>query len=180
MPNNEPRIRWAPKVRRHKINRLYQNDALGILDEELVAELGFDLFQRCRSILMVTSGDRVDCPACGAEIISAAGCWSRTNPIACPACGWKATYGQYRDSWRHQDLKGGNAVAFFTAFVEQYPRAQTPRERILLIDRLIHTFHWSARRQRSHVPVGMQLIEGGLEEVIAFLDRLTYGPEFYS
>jgi predicted RNA-binding Zn-ribbon protein involved in translation (DUF1610 family) len=173
--NAELRIRWAPKVRRAKIRRLYQTDALGLLDEALIEEVGFALLQRCESILMVTEARRLPCPQCGAVIDCPAPRWRRGLPILCPACAWQATYGQWRDSWRHQDLTGGNALPAFRAFVEQYPQAAAPRTRLLLIDRLIHAFHWSARRRRFHAPAAAGLIEGDLEAVMAFLDELTHG-----
>lgn len=177
MPEKTLRIQWAPKVRRNKIKRLYHNDALGLVDDELIAEVGFNLLQRCQSILMVTEGSRVICPQCNNEIVCPGERWSRQYPIVCPNCAWKATYGQYRDSWRHQELMGGNAVFAFQAYAVEYPKASSPQERLLLIDRLIHSFHWSIRNRRNHAPAANQLIEGGLEEVIAFLDELTYGEK---
>ncbi len=47
-------IQWAPKVRRDLIRRLYQNDAHGLVDDDLINAVGFALYQRCESILMVT------------------------------------------------------------------------------------------------------------------------------
>ncbi len=95
--NASPRIQWAPKVRRGKILKLYQTDALGLQDEDLVAEVGYDLLARCRSILMVTDARQVDCPSCQAEINCPAARWSRETPPVCPVCGWHATYGQWRE-----------------------------------------------------------------------------------
>lgn len=176
MPDLAPRLRWAPKLRREKLRRLYQSDAAGLLDEELAGEVGFALFQRCQSILMVSEARQVVCPSCQTIVECPAERWARGVQIHCPHCDWKVTYGQWRDSWRHQDLTGGNALAAFRAYVAEYPRAQTASQRMLLIDRLIHVFHWSLRQKRFHSPAANNLIEGGLEEVMAFLDDLTYGP----
>jgi hypothetical protein len=63
----------------------------------------------------------------------------------------------------------------FRSFVEQWERATAPHERMLLIDRLIHAFHWSLRQNQPFGPAGRNLIEGKYDEVVAFLDRLTYG-----
>jgi len=62
--------RWASKVPNAKIQRLYGSDANGILDEELVDEVGWALWSRYDSILQVTEAHygRVICPACGAVI----------------------------------------------------------------------------------------------------------------
>jgi hypothetical protein len=175
LPQEELRIRWAPKVSRERIWRLYQTDARGIVDEELIDDVGLALYLRCRSILMVTGCKQVPCPRCGQIIDCPGERWSRQYRIVCPACSWQATYGQYRDSWRHRDLYGGNAMEAFRAFVKQYEHAATPRERMLLIDRLIHAFHWSIRRNQPFRPAAQNLIEGSLDEVIGLLDRLTYG-----
>ncbi|HLZ07020.1 MAG TPA: hypothetical protein VKT80_00380, partial [Chloroflexota bacterium] len=62
-PNPKLKL-WAPKVRPERIWQLYQNDARGTIDEVLVHDVGIALYQRCESLLLVTSG-RVTCPTCG-------------------------------------------------------------------------------------------------------------------
>ena len=175
MSQNPPRIHWAPKVSQDKIGRLYQNDASGLADETLIEDLALGLYLRCQSILMVTERDRVPCPNCGEVIVSQEGSWSREHPIVCPKCGWQATFGQWRDSWRHKELCGGNAMDAYRAYVEGYERGGSAREKMLLIDRLINAYHWSLRRQRPHGPAAQQLIEGSRSEVYNFLERLAYG-----
>ena len=44
---------------------------------------------------------------------------------------------------------------------------------MLLIDALIHGFHWTAKYGSTR-PVAINLIEGRLADVIRFLDQLTY------
>jgi hypothetical protein len=44
-------IRWSPRPRKDKLRRLYEQDALGIADEELLEEVGWCLHMRCRDIL---------------------------------------------------------------------------------------------------------------------------------
>jgi hypothetical protein len=70
---------------------------------------------------------------------------------------------------------GGNAMPAFRTFVEQWERTHAPRERMLLIDRLIHAFHWSLCKHQPFGPAGRNLIEGRYDEVVAFLDHFTYG-----
>jgi hypothetical protein len=171
MPSQE-RIRWAPKLSQAKLWELYQSDARGLADQALVDDIAFALYQRCQSIIMVTERRRVPCPRCPRIVLCAGERWSREQAIVCPECGWSATYGQYRDSWRHQDLHGGNAMFAFRAFVEGY-EGTMPRDRMLLIDRLINAFHWSLKRERRHGPAAAQLIEGGAQQVLALLERLA-------
>lgn len=174
MAEKQPHIQWAPRLRRSRLYQIYKNDALGAVDEELIAAVGFDLLQRCRSILMVSSARELDCPRCGLRITSPQR-WSRERPILCPSCGWSATYGQFRDSWRKQDLIGGNAVRVFQSFVDSYPAARSAAERMVLIDQLIHAFHSFNKGRTTGRPVAGMLIEGSFGEVMEFLDRLSYG-----
>ncbi len=50
---------------------------------------------------------------------------------------------------------------------------------MLLIDQLIHRWHWETQRERPGFglgrPTGVNLIEGNRKQVIDFLDKLTYG-----
>ena len=48
------KVSWSPKIRQSKIRQLYQNDALGAVDEVLVEDVGLGLLYRCRSIWLVT------------------------------------------------------------------------------------------------------------------------------
>jgi hypothetical protein len=48
---------------------------------------------------------------------------------------------------------------------------------MLLIDRLIHGFHWYLKTGGPTRPVAVNLIEGRLSDVVAFLDRLSYGEK---
>ena len=59
------KILWSPKIRPEKLWALYQSDAPGALDEDLLTEMGYGLFARCQSILMIRDG-QVPCPRCGA------------------------------------------------------------------------------------------------------------------
>lgn len=169
------KIRWAPKVRREKIWQLYQNDVLGAIDEALVDEVGLALLLRCQSILLV-SNRQMRCPRCGALLAFAA--WDTADPIPCPtpACGWQTTGEHYHATWRHQDLLcAGVAMEAVQTYLERYPRAADARQRMLLIDQLVHTFHWDARLNLPNRSFANNLIEGSLAQVVEMLDRLSYG-----
>jgi hypothetical protein len=168
------KITWAPKVRQAKIWQIYQNDALGAVDEALVEDVGFSLWSRCQSILLVSSG-RVECPRCGEVFKIGAG--EGTESIACPTpgCGWETTAEAYHNSWRHQDLLGCNALPAFQTFFDNYPRASSVRGRMLCIDQLIHAFHWDLKLNLPNRSAAGNLIEGSHAQVVAFLDRLSFG-----
>ncbi|MFX7640585.1 hypothetical protein ABTJ59_19995, partial [Acinetobacter baumannii] len=48
-------VRWAPRVPPAIVRRLYQSDASSLQDDDLVNEVGFALYARCRSIQTATS-----------------------------------------------------------------------------------------------------------------------------
>ena len=44
-------IRESRRVPRHKIRRLYESDARGMLDEELLDDVGYGIYARCQDII---------------------------------------------------------------------------------------------------------------------------------
>jgi hypothetical protein len=180
--NSKPQ--WAPKVARAKIQRLYLTDAQGITDEELIDEVGWALWSRCDSILTVTAAHygRLACPSCG-NIIEhhnslpaddEAYHWRDDDPILCGLCGWQTTWAAYHQSYRGKQLFGANAVDVFASYHQAFPQAGAAKTKLLLIDGLIHAFHTGLIELGR--PVGANLIQGTLKEVIQFLDALTNGP----
>jgi hypothetical protein len=170
--SNEPPLSWAPKVRQDNIRRLYEQDARGLLDETLLDDVGSALYSRCRSILLVSS-QHLECPRC--EQIFPIAPHTHDDVLSCPTgCGWAITTDQHHQSWRHRDLSGTNTPAF-QIFVDRYPHATSPRDKLILIDRLIHAFHQSIRYPVPHRSAANNLIEGNHEQVVAFLDQLSYG-----
>lgn len=190
MKHDNGGIQWNPKVSQTTIRRLYENDARGIIDAELIDEVGFALYARCNDILMVHDG-LVQCPRCD-HIFATSWPWPRhrtqhsdTQRMRCPRCqDWEVTGRQYRESFQRAGLAAGNALPAFRTFVERYPHITAPRERLLLIDRLIHEFHYALSRMpdgtlgRHPVPhevTATNLIEGGHDQVVTLLDSLAYG-----
>jgi hypothetical protein len=180
-------ITWPRRVRKHKIRRLYESDAQGMLDEELVDDVGISLFVRCESILTIHEAkhNRVQCPRCARQgrttIIQ------RLRPsrdprdelLVCPVCDWQLTWGEYALSYKRKQLNAGGAVSAFARYVRRYPEARTPKEKMLAIDQLIHAFHYSLvhRPELPTRPAGVNLIQGKLGDVIQFLNELTYGTQ---
>lgn len=170
MPEPAVKIRWAPRVRPDKIRRLYRNDADGILDEDLLDEVGYGLYARCESIVRVSeaAAGRVHCPGCGGIIMPPA--LHAATLLHCPGCAWELTWGEYHRTWQHRELYGGGAVDAFQDFMAGWARARTPQAKMLLIDRLIHVWHWENRSDHQlGRPAGVNLIEGSRKQVLAFL-----------
>jgi hypothetical protein len=82
---------WAPRVPRHEIARLYATDARGIVDEEMIDEVGYGLLARCEAILIATEAvhGRVRCPRCRQTFRRRRG---PDEVLQCPDCGWQHTW----------------------------------------------------------------------------------------
>jgi hypothetical protein len=174
MASGKPRIRWSPKLPVAKIVRLYQMDASGIRDEELLADVAWRLWARCRSTLLVAAS-RVACPGCGTEFSvrpqspPETPFWQPPRPddvpSPCPACGLTVTVEEFLASIYHREL--GAPAGACREFVERLDAATGYAERLLLVDRLVHAVH-----QTGGVAV-RNLFEGRARQVLTTLDELT-------
>lgn len=164
-------IRWARRVRQDKIRRLYALDAKGILDEELIEDVGYAMYARCLSIQDATRAHfgRANCPRCRSEVTHTGG---KEDVLSC-ACGWTTSWGDFHRTYKGRQLFGGNAYPVFKAFINRWPHARTPRDKLLEIDGLIHAMH--VFQGRAGRPAACNLIEGSAHELVAFLDHLAYG-----
>jgi ribosomal protein L37AE/L43A len=174
-PSNPPiPPAWAPRLKQSLIRRLYEADAQGIHDDELLDEVGWGLRARCESFITAVEAarGRVKCPECGQVVLHQPGA---DEILRCSGCGWEMAWRAYFKTFQHKQLSGAEAVlALFGEFVAQFPAARTPQEKMLLIDRLIHGFHYNLQFGFTRA-AGVNLIEGNYHEVVDFLDRLTYG-----
>lgn len=167
---------WAPRVSKTKIRRFYENDAKGIYDDDLIDDVGFSLLARCESFIAANeaAGGKALCPRCSAKVPHQRG----KDEILCCKCGWELPWKEYFRTIQHRQLSGAEPVLEqFREFVKAFPAARTPREKVLLIDRLIHGFHWFSKTNGPTRPVAVNLIEGRLGEVVAFLEKLTYSDK---
>jgi len=167
------RIRWAPRVPMDWLKRLYEQDALGITDDELIDKVGERLYERCRDCVLVvdTIRDVWACPECRAPATR------DDDLLRCPACGWTCTVQEFRLSHRHKELNVD--TTFVVQFISDWERARTAKKKMLAIDGVIHRWHHETKLAEKGAvgrPVGVNLIEGSRKQVIAFLDALSAGP----
>jgi hypothetical protein len=164
-------IRWEPRVSPALIRRLYETDARGIVDEDLIDEVGYALLARCETIRRVTGRC---CPRCGERPEGAYGD-RRDRPMHCPSCDWRSTWERYHRSYKRDRIHGGRAFPYFMEFRDEFPRCRSPREKMLAIDRLIHAVHESLTKQWT-LPAAVNLIQGKRDQIIELLDALA-SPE---
>jgi hypothetical protein len=172
-------LRWAPRVAPAAIRRLYEGDAQGRLDEELLDEVFFGFLARCRSIVTVTDAamGQVTCPRCREILPRRVGVGEKDEVLRC-ACGWTTTWGRYFATYQGRQLVGGTAIDVFREFLRRAPRAESARERMLLVDWIVHEAHKSVLEGEMAFfrPTAVNLIEGRIGNVVRFLDELAYGP----
>lgn len=175
MPNTNAPIRWARRVEQHKIRALYASDARGIVDEELIDDVGYAMYARCQSIRTVTEAHagRAMCHSCRAVIQHH---WVRDEPLVCESCGWITTWEMYLKSYQGKQLFGGTGYGNFLEFLERWPLARTPRDKLLAIDWMIHACHGSLETGVGR-PAATNLIEGTATQLVSFLDELAYGEQ---
>lgn len=178
MSDGKAAISWEPRVPKRKIRRLYETDASGIYDEELIDDVGFSLLARCESFLeaMEARRGRAKCHGCGGIIQHDAGHSkeAKARLLCCDACGWEVTWGEYFKSIHKKQLCGPDLESLFGEFVRGFPRARSARRKMVHIDRLLHGFHYAVETGPRR-PAAVNLIEGRLWDVIEFLNELTYG-----
>jgi len=163
-----PKIRWAPRLRPALLKRLYELDAQGIHDTDLCDEVGTTLFARCQTYVLVSRCE-VQCPRCGTAFAIL-----DDGVNSCPedTCGWTTTPTDYRESVKNYQAWPGRATDAFRAYYDRYPHARTYRERILLIDELVHRFHVSEAGDPVK-SVASKLFEGNKKAVVQSLDELS-------
>ena len=165
---------WAPRVTQREIRTLYETDARGIYDEDLINEVGYGLLARCESFIIAVEAfwGRARCPSCGAIVIHHQ---DKAELLRC-TCGWELSWGEYFATIQHKQLSGAEPVLEqFRAFVADFPKGRTPQARMLIIDRLIHGFHYYYVDNSITRPVAVNLIEGRMGDVVRFLDSLSRG-----
>lgn len=167
---------WAGKVSRRDIQRLYESDAKGLLDEDLLDRVMYAIHTRVQDMFEVREAQqtgRVKCRACGAPIPQPywMGGKNKANRLTCPQCGWQVTCGEYYGSYTGKDLLPGSRTALFEEFLERFPTAQTAPQKMLLLDWLIHAFH--VQSGVAGRLVAMNVIQGSRDQLIELLTALA-------
>ena len=164
-------FKWARRLSKNDIYRLYKSEASGLLNEELLDEVGIGFYSRCKTIKQVT--ERL-CPDCSKVIQNA---FDGNNPdrqISCQKCQWISKWKYYHRSFKTDRIHGGRAYRYFLAYLDEYPLCKTARDKILVIDRLMHYLHEDIDDERSVTPAAMNLVKGKRNEIREFIESLAY------
>ena len=170
-PHTFNRFAWSAKVARSKLTRLYHSEARGMLDENLLDEVGYTFYARCqqaREIRPLLELGRMVCHQCGAVIQATA----LASATVC-ACGRAYTYREYRRSFHAANMPAGRATALFDEFADKWPGALSARDKMLLIDWLVHECHVSVMSGIEGRSVCVNLIEGSAKQLRDMLEGLA-------
>ena len=170
-PERFNRFKWAPKVSRVKLVNLYNGEAHGCLDLDLLDDVGYSFYARCKQgdeVRKCMDRGHIICHYCGKELIPV----SYTAVVPCP-CGHCYTYREYRRSCNTANIPGGRAEPVFRAFMDKWPGCKDEKEKMLLIDRLIHECHVSLMSGEKGRSVCVNLIEGTIPQLRDMLERLA-------
>ncbi len=142
----------------------YRTCGEGILDEGTIEDVGVSLYARCQSML-----GNLDCPSCGAPL------QRHGRSLRCAGCAWECAWSEFRQTSWGKHLSPGRMKPFIAEYVQRYSAAKTLGEKIVLVDTLIHRFH--GELVGGNTPGAYNLIEGGLTDLAAFLDGISYGEQ---
>ena len=160
--------RWPSKVSRSDLKRLYYNDSMMLLEEDLLDEVGLTISVRCqiaKRIYDLMEKGKIECTICG-EILSG------KSLITC-ACGLEYTYHSYRKAFRENNMPRGAASDKFDQFVADWEQVKTPQEKMRLIDNMIHEFHIAVISGNKGRPVGVNLIQGSKKQIVELIEELA-------
>ncbi len=164
---------WAGRVPQRKIAELYKKDALGICDKYLIDEVGIGLLVRIREIFRARDANSglARCPLCRRGIEHN---FDKAFLLRCESCNWELAWSEYQKSFHGKHLIASGMTAFLKEYVQMYSVARSPQEKMILIDTLIHRYHWELEGGLTG-PGARDLIGGKTQDVIDFLNQLSYG-----
>lgn len=165
------RPRWAPRVQAAMIRRLYEQNAAGIYDDQLVDEVGYAFLARADSLLKTNRAHYdhvVTCPVCGAVARY------EDRMLYC-SCGWSLSWREYHASYQKKQLIGENIPPLVEVYIWEFSAAQDYHAKMRAIDHLLHRFHWELKNTPTR-PLAVNFIDLRLWDVVRFLITLAY-PE---
>jgi len=179
-------FKWCKKVSRGDLHRLYQGESKGMMDEVLLDDIGLTFYMRCKQAKEVR--ERMDkgqiiCHHCGTVLtggrVSPTGSVLMKNadnylPIHC-GCGYSYTYREYRRNCNAVNMPGGRATPTFEHFLQKWPGCKDAKDKMMLIDWLIHECHVTLMSGMKGRSVCVNLIEGTLKQISDLIMKLAYG-----
>ena len=184
-PGKLNQFKWNKKVSRGDLYKLYQGESRGLIDEELLDDIGLTFYLRCKQAKEVREcmdKGQIICHHCGAILtggrVSPNGSILTKNtdnylPINC-GCGYSYTYREYRRNCNSVSMPGGRATPVFDKFLHKWPGCKDVNSKMLLIDWLIHECHVTLMSGEKGRSVCVNLIEGTVKQISDLIMKLAY------
>ena len=166
------KFNWSKKVSRNALLQLYQSEAKGMINNELLDEIGYTLFIRCeqaRNARDLIDKNMILCLNCGLSIK----CINKNDITIC-SCGYSYTYREYRRSCNSNNMPGGRAEPIFNEFMKRWPKCKDSKSKMLLIDWLIHKCHVTLMSGELGRSVCVNLIEGTKTQISELINKLAH------
>ncbi|MHB1484873.1 MAG: DUF3788 family protein [Saccharofermentanales bacterium] len=182
-PEKFNKFKWCKKVSRNDLMKLYQSEAKGMIDDELLDEVGYTFYTRCtqaKQARELMEKGQILCHHCGAILnadiikIGEYTPFSKDNlPVGCE-CGYSYTYREYRRSCNAANMPGGRATPIFETFAQKWPGCRDSTQKIMLIDWLIHECHVTLMSGMKGRSVCINLIEGTTKQIAELILKLAF------
>ena len=172
-PDKLNKFKWCKKVSRSDLLRLYKGEAKGLIDEILLDDIGLTFYLRCKQAKEAREcmdKGQIICHHCGV-VLKVSGYSTITN---CP-CGYSYTYREYRRSCNAVNMPGGRAEPIFDNYLKKWQGCRTTKDKMFLIDWLIHECHVTLMSGEKGRSVCINLIEGTLKQLYELIMKLAYG-----
>jgi hypothetical protein len=166
-------IKWALRVSPEKIRRLYISDAKGIIDNDLLQEVGISFYARAESIIAINkihTQEVVKCPICRNDVHKS------DNKYLCE-CGWVIGSKELHQTYKGQQATGLSIIEFAKKFIRDWNgAANNPNKQMMAIDFLIHRFHWEMMQKPTR-PVAVNYIDGTMTKITDLILELAYSDD---
>ncbi|MEE4194648.1 MAG: hypothetical protein V2J07_05555 [Anaerolineae bacterium] len=169
---------WAARIPKESIARIYENDADGLYDEQLINQVAFMLLMRCESMVIAEDArnGRALCPVCGRLINHDA---QKGTQLICPYCSWVGSWDAYRASMDGLHLIAPGLIPFLIEYSKHMTDQLSLKEKVFWIDWLIHRVHWEGTALPGQ-PGAVSLLRGRASDVNEFLRQLNAGTHHES
>jgi hypothetical protein len=169
--NKFNKYRWSPKLSRQKLLRLYDSDAHGIQDDDLLDDVGFTLYARCKQGMEegeLKNAGRLRCHNCRTVL-------KRSRSLMQCECGRQYLFRDYMRAFIGESMPHGAASHIFAAFVKDWETAKSYPAKMRLVDNLVHEFHINLNSGVKGRFVGINLIAGTKKQIGDLILQLAYG-----
>ena len=114
-------IKWAARVSRDKIKKLYESDANHMLDYDLLQDVGYAFIARAESILAANRMFELHilaCPSCGKDIHE-----NRDSLTYTCDCGWEINEKDLKSTYQGEQLIGHALIEYADKFIADWNKA---------------------------------------------------------